>query len=107
MISIILNEDSQVDDCLEIYGVEFIVYYYGHEDYSGYGMALLYKDNKWFVHDMGHCSCYGPYEYLDFKTPVDSLDEVIRLIRDEDWSGSYEEAKIKMLNEAEKFLRDK
>lgn len=51
-------------------------YWYGEGDYEGTGYILMLKDNKYYVHDMGHCSCYGPLEDINFSRGYDSFDEI-------------------------------
>jgi hypothetical protein len=42
---------------------EWLVYDYGIGDYCGNGTAVaLSKDGKLYMADLGHCSCYGPFD---------------------------------------------
>lgn len=42
---------------------EWIVYDYEECHYDGHGEAVaLGKDGKLYFHDMGHCSCFGPFD---------------------------------------------
>lgn len=58
--------------------IEAVYYWYGSGGYEGAGQALLLKDGKWAVHDMGHCSCYGPTDHFSAPTEqwYDSLDSI-------------------------------
>jgi len=40
-------------------------YWYQTGSYDGQGGMVLRKDGKWYFHDLGHCSCYGPMEELE------------------------------------------
>lgn len=52
-------------------------YWYAVGSYEGTGQVLILKEGKWYLHDCGHCSCYGPMEHLDLKAPIaDSLTGV-------------------------------
>lgn len=61
-----MNDSDEVvgdipDECA---GATVILYEYKLWTYEGYGEMLILKDNLWYVHDMSHCSCYGPLDYL-------------------------------------------
>lgn len=58
-------------------GIEEAYYWYVYESYEGSGYILYRKEDKWYVKSMGHCSCYGPLEDLDFTHPYDSLEDVL------------------------------
>lgn len=60
-------------------GVEKCVYWYITGSYEGSGHALLYREGAWHHKDLGHCSCYGPLDDLDFNHPILSLSEWIEL----------------------------
>ena len=47
-------------------GLDEIWYWYGVGDYEGAGQLLMRKGEKYDLHDMGHCSCYGPVEEVVF-----------------------------------------
>ncbi|HUX80250.1 MAG TPA: DUF1778 domain-containing protein [Alphaproteobacteria bacterium] len=49
-------------------GVTKIVYHYEQGCYEGGGDALLYKDGKWYLASLSHCSCYGPMDHISFGT---------------------------------------
>lgn len=52
---------------------EKLVYYYGTGSYCGSGQALYYWHGNWYHADLGHCSCYGPTENVDYTNPISSL----------------------------------
>lgn len=43
-------------------GAEEAWYWYAQGSYEGSGQILLRKGKQYDLHDMGHCSCYGPIE---------------------------------------------
>ena len=52
---------------LDKLSLDEIWYWYGVGDYEGAGQLLMRKGEKYDLHDMGHCSCYGPVEEVVFK----------------------------------------
>ena len=55
-----------------------VFYWYVSSDYSGYGYMLFRKhfEHGWHLHDMGHCSCYGPTSEMDEACYWDSLNKL-------------------------------
>lgn len=104
MIVKVLNEDAG-HDYLDIMDIEFMVYDYTAEMYEGYGNALFYKEGKWFTHNMGHCSCYDPFEELNLEEPFDTLEEAMVDLYDKDWSKSFNKEILAMNREAMIFLQ--
>lgn len=51
-------------------------YWYVSESYEGAGQLLMRRGDKYDVHNMGHCSCYGPTEHVIFCGRYASLDEI-------------------------------
>lgn len=47
-------------DLIVATGAEAAFYWYVAGSYEGSGQLLILKDGKWYIHDCGHCSCYGP-----------------------------------------------
>jgi len=63
---IALNEELSEWELKQIpNGVDVFIYDYSSGSYEGSGNALFRKNGKWFLHNMGHCSCYGPTENID------------------------------------------
>jgi hypothetical protein len=57
-----------------------IYYWYESFSYEGHGEMLLQHENgKWYYHNMGHCSCYGPLDELGKLETIDPLplDELL------------------------------
>lgn len=72
-----LSELSEYDiNHLEKAGIEEAWYWYGSGSYEGNGQMLMRKGDKFDIHDMGHCSCYGPVEDIEFTGQYFSLDEI-------------------------------
>ena len=100
-----LNETAYDENILEEVGIEWAIYDYECSGYEGTGNALMYKEGKWYTHDLGHCSCYGPFEELNLHEPYHTLDEAIELLNRSDWSKSYVESIEIIRKKAEKFLK--
>ena len=54
-------------DLGEVRHFDWIAYTYESGSYDGSGHAILKDGDKYYHHDLGHCSCYGPMEYFDEK----------------------------------------
>ena len=100
MIKIVLNEEAYDDDL----DVDFLIYYYVDEGYEGYGNALFYKDGNWYTHYLGHCSCYGPFEEVDFEEPYEKLIDAIKYLHNADWSKSFDKDIEEMYNKAKEWF---
>jgi hypothetical protein len=61
---------------LQELGIDEAWYWYATAPYEGSGQILMRKGDKYDVHDMGHCSCYGPMENAHFNGVYSSLDEI-------------------------------
>ena len=48
-------------------GIEEAWYFYKSGSYEGSGQMLARVGDLWDIHDMGHCSCYGPLEKFSFN----------------------------------------
>jgi len=62
------TDDCVVEETIKYSGknpteVEFVVYWYEAGSYEGSGTAYL-KDTEgnWWTKNLGHCSCYGPWD---------------------------------------------
>lgn len=98
-----LNETAYDEGVLEDNNIEFAVYDYTNEGYEGYGNCLASKGNSWYTHNLGHCSCYGPFEEFDLKQPFNSLEEAIATLHNDDYSKSFDGAIKRMYEEAVKW----
>ena len=58
------------------HGITFLIYSYVNEGYEGYGYAFMKSKKNWFFHDMGHCSCYEPFEEFDGRYKFETLKEL-------------------------------
>jgi hypothetical protein len=69
-------------DMKTIYGAlkefEYVVYDYGTGSYEGDGVAIIKQDGKFYQQNLGHCSCYGPWDNINLKKPYDSLDDLLK-----------------------------
>ena len=82
-----LDEDDEVKKLTE-WGIEEAWYWYSYQYYEGMGQILLRRGDKFDIHDMGHCSCYGPLEhYTGFTERFSCLDDIEKSCTD----GAYRE----------------
>lgn len=61
---------------LDELGIDEAWYWYATAPYEGSGQILMRKGDKYDIHDMGHCSCYGPLERAVFNGIYSSLAEI-------------------------------
>ena len=66
-------------------GVDEVWYWYVTYGYEASGQVLMRKDDKWAVHDMGHCSCYGPTDSL---APIEWFDSIDNIQGTNEWDDS-------------------
>jgi len=76
-------------------GAQAAFYWYSQGDYDGQGKCLFVKDNKWYLKDLGHCSCYGPLDdggdSLTLVEPwLNNLDEAKDKCSEELWTNEIE-----------------
>ncbi len=84
------GEASEFDeyDLEELYktNAQAAFYWYVTGSYEGSGQLLILKDGSWYIHDCGHCSCYGPTEHLELSNPIaDSLAGMREKFTDDSW----------------------
>lgn len=74
-------------------GIEFdlFVYKYGYESYEGHGFAAWRKDGKYFYHEMGHCSCNGPWEDFNASKNVEVTLEQLKEIAEKSYGTDANE----------------
>ena len=51
-------------------------YWYAEGNYDGSGQLLMRKGTLWDMHDMSHCSCYGPIDEARFTGRYESLEKL-------------------------------
>jgi hypothetical protein len=56
-------DESELEDVKKL-DADIFVYAYETGSYEGSGFAIWKKDDKYYYHELGHCSCYGPTENL-------------------------------------------
>lgn len=65
-------------------GVEVVFYWYSTGNDEGAGQVLFLRRGKWYLHDAGHCSCYGPLDQLyDCGEGYSSLGEIESVLSQE------------------------
>lgn len=73
------------------YDLDEIWYYYAAGSYEGNGMILMKKGELYDVHNMGHCSCYGPLDNVNFSgKSLESLKTSYSAEGFNEWSNLYE-----------------
>jgi hypothetical protein len=83
-------------DNLNHFGFDEIWYYYAYGSYEGNGMMLMKKGNLYDAHNMGHCSCYGPLENINFSgKSLEDLKASYSAEGFKEWSNLYEAALLK------------
>ena len=54
-----------------------VYYWYATGSYEGSGHLIGLLKGKWYMHDCGHCSCYGPLGHFDYlKSNKYSWEEI-------------------------------
>jgi hypothetical protein len=71
---------------------EAVFYWYQYGCYEGCGALIAVINNKYYLKDLGHCSCYEPLD--DFANDIseykfNNLDEICKA-GTEDWNRAYE-----------------
>ena len=85
-------ELSELDDDYDLRPVRALNideawYWYGSGSYEGTGLMLMRRGDLYDFASLGHCSCYGPTDYIRFDgKPFDKLvtkasDELLRELR--------------------------
>jgi hypothetical protein len=49
--------------------IEEFYYWYDYSDWEGSGTGVSKAADGWRIHDIGHCSCYGPTERIEKEIP--------------------------------------
>lgn len=63
-----LSELDEYDiEYVDKLGIDEAWYWYTTAPYEGSGQMVMRKGMLFDVHDMGHCSCFGPTEHISFK----------------------------------------
>lgn len=81
-------------------GIDFdlMVYNYHTESYEGSGFAAWKKGDEYFYHEMGHCSCNGPWDRFESSAKVAvTLDQLKLLIKNYDTYAKDVIAKLESL----------
>ncbi len=76
--------------------IDVFIYSYAYGCYEGSGNALFRMQGLWYLHSMGHCSCYGPMENIDSCG-------VGKKLKDIQMSNEYREETKSLFDRARKF----
>ena len=68
---------------LEKLGADVVFYWYAKGYYEGSGQILFLLDGKWYLHDAGHCSCFGPTDNINLREYYNNLEELLKHCSDE------------------------
>lgn len=87
-------------------GVTTAFYWYGeYNEYEGAGYILFnYGGPSWWLHCMGHCSCYGPTHYMENADEWVSLDQLQNEATEELWDEVSPLVALARTHEREKAL---
>ena len=66
----------ELDELEKKHAIDEVWYQYAEGSYEGNGTMILRRGDKYALHDMGHCSCYGPTEEFDGNVWYDSALEM-------------------------------
>lgn len=61
----IKEEVGYGEESLNELGADYIVFSYVNGGYDGSGFLVGKKGDKYFYHEMGHCSCNGPLDGIE------------------------------------------
>ena len=69
--------DYEIDE-IQRAGIDRVWYSYHYGQYEGDGVAVFQRDGRWNEANLGHCSCYGPWErnIPTRESDVDTLDDL-------------------------------
>lgn len=69
----------QADHFLAAIGdFDWLIYSYAQGSYDGSGDCIWKKDGKFYHHDLGHCSCYGPLEDIKTEQGFASIEDLLK-----------------------------
>jgi hypothetical protein len=83
--------------------VKEIWYWYQDDCYDGRGTMILNMGNEYYYHDMGHCSCYGPIDYIHEFNEIDE-NQWSFLLKDAKELTTYNESYTDMLNDLKEYF---
>ena len=68
MIEYCLNDTLCESRLKDFESFDWIVHNYKIGDWCGDGCAAALKDSILYIYNLGHCSCYGPFEFGYFDS---------------------------------------
>ena len=108
MKMIVLKETAYGDEIILGCGIDFIVYHYESGSYEGDGYALYYMDDHWYMYNMGHCSCYGPFDsFPEDSVKFTTLKKAKEKLLKDNISGYYNIDINQMIELAQEWSSDK
>lgn len=92
------GKPGSLDNDLQSIGVniDVIIYWYNSGSYEGDGHALIKTNDKWFMHNLSHCSCNGPLDdgntfRSEYAKHADSPSEFIKTMSKEAYDSEWRE----------------
>ena len=86
-----LRDDFEIDEDV-IKDEEIIVAFYLYESYSGIASVLFKRDDKYFIVEGSHCSCYGlEGQWNEEEISLEYISHRIENGCFADWASHYEE----------------
>lgn len=75
-----VNENPGDLSNIEAYNLAWLVTEYTSGDHDGFGVAYgKGADGKYWEWELGHGSCYGPFDYSPAETTLDAIIATVRL----------------------------
>lgn len=72
--------DTYEIETLKSFDFDEVWYSYSYGSYEGSGKLIARKEDLYDFHDMGHCSCYGAVDHLEFHgKPLFELIESLKI----------------------------
>lgn len=90
--------DGYDDEYLKKIDLIFFVYSYETAPYEGSGFGVGKIGDKYFYHEMGHCSCYGPLDRIEDSSKMLLSFEDIKKISEKSY-GDYAKDVIQYITE--------
>lgn len=79
-----LGEEYDIPVFVTATGADVAIYWYAYGGCAGVGQILFRVNGIWYMHDCGHCSCYGPTDRIgNLGEGYKTLDDVLKNCSDD------------------------